>query len=758
MALFKVLRGSEKNLFDFNENGDLKTPLKDGNAYFTRDTHNFYIDHLDENDQLIRSLLGPGKNDINMNQIFGSNNMVVDGSNHTMFGSDNIVGQKAYWIYAIDLVNKLIYLTENTMKDIAPIVMKTENEVEDYTDLNFITPEYAINDEFSLIAKSFATYRLHYQFAGKIKTIKNNVISYNDDLPFTELYADVSENSNVFFIPSKPEIGVHSISSLSFVEGLGNIVSGAYAHGEGYNNLAAGNFSHVEGRDNKASYCSHVEGSNSAATGTYSHAQGQGNIASATNCHVEGASNENNSIGGHVEGEFNYVAGRRNHVEGGYNGKDGAGNKITPILGLGNHLEGNGHRTNENTEYTHLSGYLNTSIDALYSNITGFNNTVSNANNDVSGHSNTVTGNNNTVTGYGNTVISNVINPNNWKELNNQAVGNNVSGYSNKVTGNNNTITGTNNIITSITTSWDDTRAGNFVSGENNKLYNGNYNTVFGTEHTINTETSSVISDNNTIFGIKNRIYNGINCWIGGENNYVTGSNNFVYGINSDVRGTKNIVLGINNNPFNTNEIIAIGSNNGSEQFAGNNNIVLGFSNPQISGNNNNIFGTGNRLVNGTYATVFNRNNWIGGTMNFVAGNSNSAYGNNGCILGSYNNIPSGTNHATLIGYGNKTVSECSTVIGKFNKPVSAAFIIGKGTGLDDKVRANIHTVDWNGNAWYAGKVTATEFSGKLYEVGTIAPTNTSLLWIDTTENTGGLKYYNKTSGKWTTVPVAYYE
>ena len=38
--------------------------------------------------------------------------------------------------------------------------------------------------------------------------------------------------------------------------------------------------------------------------------------------------------------------------------------------------------------------------------------------------------------------------------------------------------------------------------------------------------------------------------------------------------------------------------------------------------------------------------------------------------------------------------------------------------------------------------------------VGTTAPGNTRLLWIDTTASTGGLKYYNGTT--WVVVPVSY--
>lgn len=41
-----------------------------------------------------------------------------------------------------------------------------------------------------------------------------------------------------------------------------------------------------------------------------------------------------------------------------------------------------------------------------------------------------------------------------------------------------------------------------------------------------------------------------------------------------------------------------------------------------------------------------------------------------------------------------------------------------------------------------------------IYVAGTTAPSNTKLLWIDTTASTGGLKYYNGSA--WTHVPVAW--
>ena len=84
MALFKVLRGNET---------DLPINYNDGYAYFTQDTHNFYIDHegteKDEhgNPIIIRSLSGPGKNTAEHGTIFNDlEDNWVDGAYSTATG------------------------------------------------------------------------------------------------------------------------------------------------------------------------------------------------------------------------------------------------------------------------------------------------------------------------------------------------------------------------------------------------------------------------------------------------------------------------------------------------------------------------------------------------------------------------------------------------------------------------------------------------------------------------------------------------
>lgn len=90
------------------------------------------------------------------------------------------------------------------------------------------------------------------------------------------------------------------------------------------------------------------------------------------------------------------------------------------------------------------------------------------------------------------------------------------------------------------------------------------------------------------------------------------------------------------------------------------------------------------------------------------------AEGNNTTASGSYGSHAEGSgttasgasSHAE--GYGSKASSQFQHVQGKYNiedKYCKYAHIVGNGAG--DAKRSNAHTLDWKGNAWYSGKVTA---------------------------------------------------
>ena len=63
------------------------------------------------------------------------------------------------------------------------------------------------------------------------------------------------------------------------------------------------------------------------------------------------------------------------------------------------------------------------------------------------------------------------------------------------------------------------------------------------------------------------------------------------------------------------------------------------------------------------------------------------------------------------------------------------------------------HTLSSLGAASADHSHSFADLSGKVFHAGTTAPDNKGLLWIDTTANTGGLKYHNGSA--WVHVPVS---
>ena len=98
------------------------------------------------------------------------------------------------------------------------------------------------------------------------------------------------------------------------------------------------------------------------------------------------------------------------------------------------------------------------------------------------------------------------------------------------------------------------------------------------------------------------------------------------------------------------------------------------------------------------------------------------------------------------------------------NKPLSGDVTLGAGdvgaVPVARKVNGKQLTADIPLPAQDVGAPAANHshsfesLSGKVFHAGTSAPANKGLLWVDTTANTGGLKYYNGSA--WVHVPVAY--
>lgn len=94
----------------------------------------------------------------------------------------------------------------------------------------------------------------------------------------------------------------------------------------------------------------------------------------------------------------------------------------------------------------------------------------------------------------------------------------------------------------------------------------------------------------------------------------------------------------------------------------------------------------------------------VGGMLGFAQGDYHSISGYRGVAMG--DSCVVGGQNAFAHGYGSKASSKNQFVHGKYNVDDTAetyAHIVGNGT--DNSTRSNAYTLDWDGNAWFAGDV-----------------------------------------------------
>ena len=122
----------------------------------------------------------------------------------------------------------------------------------------------------------------------------------------------------------------------------------------------------------------------------------------------------------------------------------------------------------------------------------------------------------------------------------------------------------------------------------------------------------------------------------------------------------------------------------------------------------------------GALATAEGRNTTASGDYSHAEGNYTEATGSSAHAEGQ-NTTASGTashaegenttasgNYSHAEGENTIASSKHQHVQGKFNKEDSSgtyAHIVGNGTGASSSSRSNAHTVDWDGNGWFAGNV-----------------------------------------------------
>lgn len=99
-----------------------------------------------------------------------------------------------------------------------------------------------------------------------------------------------------------------ALGEYSHAEGFNTLSSGAYSHTEAYETVAEGAYSHAEGCQTKAiGLGSHAEGNVAEAKGYSSHAEGQFTTALGNRSHVEGMNTVAIGAVSHVQGKYNLI-------------------------------------------------------------------------------------------------------------------------------------------------------------------------------------------------------------------------------------------------------------------------------------------------------------------------------------------------------------------------------------------------------------------------------------------------------------------
>lgn len=275
------------------------------------------------------------------------------------FGKDTMAGCMGYYIAAIDPANNHIYL--HTGEDAVIPAWDSPSSFYDETfesgyqilnDSDTSTEDYTPNgNEFSVSADGY----FHWAFAGNVTEISGNRITYASDTlnssPKWLSNVDGGADPCTFFIPVQPNVGLTNIGLGSHSEGWETHAAGQHSHAEGYGSIVAGRYGHAEGDATRAGFAAHSEGNNTFAKGLQSHSEGHTTQAIGDTSHAEGTGTIANGTISHTEGYHTVANGSRAHAEGDMTLAEGyathAEGMETKAMGEGSHAEGYGTKTGD---------------------------------------------------------------------------------------------------------------------------------------------------------------------------------------------------------------------------------------------------------------------------------------------------------------------------------------------------------------------------------------------------------------------------
>ena len=439
---------------------------------------------------------------------------------------------------------------------------------------------------------------------------------------------------------------VGNIGKGSSAIGFSVEASSESSHAEGYSTTASGYYSHAENFGTTASgNGSHAEGVNTTSSGDGSHAEGFGATSSGKRSHAEGYKTISSGVNSHVEGWCTKASGNNSHAEG----------ASTTASGLTSHAEGDS--TIASSESQHVQGKYNIEDTAKkYAHIVG------NGHYDE-GTKNEVRSNAHTLDWEGNAWYSGKLTVGKDPTDDMDVV---TKKYFDANKGSGGTTIDTSNFV--------EKEAGKGLS--TNDLTNAlksNYDTAYTHSQAAHAPSTAQKNSDITKAEIEAKLTGDVTSHT--HSQYLTAHQSL------DEYATKN-------KPVFTGSI-SLGRKEGTA--VGTNSFAVGFD-TTASGN----FGA---HAEGANTTASGESSHAEGKYTIASGYQSHAEG--------WSTTASGVrSHAE--GLYTIASSEYQHVQGKYNIEDTAnkyAHIVGNGTDTNNINRSNAHTLDWEGNAWYAGKL-----------------------------------------------------
>ncbi len=476
---------------------------------------------------------------------------------------------------------------------------------------------------------------------------------------------------NYLVIQGHPELGNIDVGQNAYAIGYNTIAQGRESFAAGRDNKVVGEYGHVVGYGNVVSYAAHSAGRDNKALGDASHAEGSQNKAFGHNAHAEGRKTQAKGYASHSEGFETQALGDNSHAEGSgtKTGLYNSNGEYISSSGICAHAEGSG--TFAPGEASHSEGIGtrtgNYDKNGIYIAYTGPAAHAEGLNTHAKVDASHAEGAYTVAEGYASHAEGGET----------QALGgySHAEGQSTKTQGQASHVEGYRNSTDGFAC---------HVEGGNITKCSGEYSHAEGYKTTIDANRAHAEGFETQALG-DNSHTEGWKAIAKGETAHAEGNNTLALGANAHAEGINTQALRDNSHT----------EGNGTKT-EGVNAHAEGF------GTQANAYAS-HAEGNGTQAK---------GDASHTEGNGTKTEGANAHAEGRMTQANGYASHAE--GQGTIAAKDNQHVQGKFNKidkntEVNKQYAHIVGNGTSDTERSNAHTLDWDGNAWYAGNVEAKD-------------------------------------------------